>query len=116
MKTLSTSVEHPSINEAAPIWKSTRFVQRMIDGEMRPTSETVIAPKAEGSILAAAIAFEPEEERKHGGARVKVCPETSTADLIIRSTTHCAECDRQLGEPTQTLRRQVDSLGSDPGA
>ena len=116
MKTLSTSVEHPSVNEAAPIWKSTRFVQRMIDGEMRPTSETVIAPKAEGSILAAAVAFEPEEERKHGGKRVAGCPKHPTADLIIRSTTHCAECGDQLGESTQTLRRQDDRLGADPRA
>jgi hypothetical protein len=65
------------------------------------------------SVLAVYATYRPPEERTHGGVRVKRCPDHPTADLVIRSTTHCAECDRQIGGTTETLRKQVDAVGPD---
>jgi hypothetical protein len=118
-KTLCTDVGHPTINAAAPILKHTRFVEREIDGEMRPTSETTIALKAEGSVLSAVLAYQPDDERKHGGTRVQGCGKRACAgaDLIIRSSTHCASCGDQIGPIREKiLVQQVDVLGADPAA
>ena len=59
-------------------------------------------------------AYRPDDRPRQGGARPKGCPEHPTADLIIRSTTHCAECDRQLGDVRETLRPQVAGVGQTP--
>jgi hypothetical protein len=117
-KRLCMDVEHPALNPDAPIAKAVTTVWRNVDGEDRPTSTITIAAKPDTpSILAAFATFAPPEERKHGGARVKGCPDHPGAGLVVRSSTHCAECDRQLGETRfTTLPNQLDSVGTEPTA
>jgi hypothetical protein len=106
-----------SDREDAPLVKDTRTEWRKIPhpqtGELvdRPTSATYIRARGEGSILSAVAAYRPEDRPKHGGKRLPLCPEHPTADLVIRSTTHCGDCDRQLGPPRESLRPQVAGVG-----
>lgn len=117
MALASTSVNRPTINASAPIWKSTKTVFQEVDGQQRPTSETAIAPKADGSILAAFLAYEPDEERNHGGKRLPICPDHPSADVYERKRMHCAVCHRPLGEEQRTnLVRQDDVVGADTRA
>jgi len=113
----TTDDDKPTDNPDAPLAKRTVTEWRAVDGVgMQPTSSVYLRPKGEGSILASAATYVPPEQRKHGGTRLPRCPEHPTADLVIRSTTHCASCDRQLGEPTESLRCQLDSVGDTPPA
>jgi hypothetical protein len=114
MKQLCHDTRWPSINAEAPIWKTTATEWREVDGQRLPTSRVSIGVNTELPVLAAFATYQPPEIRTHGGRRVKGCPDHPTADLIIRSTTHCAACGQQLGEPTESLRKQVDRVGEEP--
>jgi hypothetical protein len=79
----------------------------------RPTSATFLRARGAGSIRSAVAIYRPENRPKHGGKRIPHCPEHPTADLIIRSTTHCAECDETLAGPTESLRHQLEAVGGE---
>jgi hypothetical protein len=108
--TLSDRADAPLVKRTVTEW---REIPDPETGQpiSRPTSMTFVRARGEGSILSAVAAYRPEDRPKHGGARPRGCPDHPAADLIIRSTTHCAECDRQLGDPRETLRPQVAGVG-----
>jgi hypothetical protein len=115
MKQLCTDSRKPHLNPDAPILKTTVTEWRTVAGVQLPTSKVSIGWKDNVPIIRAFATFQPPEERKHGGRRATGCPEHPTADFIVRSTTSCAACGEQIGEPTETLRKQVDAVGGHDG-
>jgi hypothetical protein len=109
-----------SDREDAPLIKRTVTEWRELPdpetGQMinKPTSATYVRPRAVGSILSAIATYRPGDRPKHGGKRLPRCPEHPTADVVIRSTTHCADCDRRLGPPRESLRPQLAAIGDSP--
>ena len=121
LKRVAADDEKPWENPEAPIVKRTQTEWRMVEdpatGERTqlPTSVVTLRAKGDGSILSAAATYRMPDRPQHGGKRLPRCAEHPDADLIIRSTTHCARCRKTLGPPTETLRRQVDIVeGEEP--
>jgi hypothetical protein len=109
LDSLSDQPDAPLVKRTVTEWREVHDEQSGATIQ-RPTSAVYIRPRTDGSVLSAVAAYRPENHPKQGGKRLPRCPEHPKADIIIRTSTHCAECRRPLGHSTESLRQQLANV------
>lgn len=84
------------------------------NGDIVTPPKVMFRAEVEGDLYAAVGSYDPGLP-KRGGKRPELpqCKDHPNADLIIRTTTHCAECRKPLERSDKTLHRQNEGLGEE---
>jgi hypothetical protein len=93
--------------------ESRLVTRRAVDADGVPKTVTVAEWRAKAPRLGEAYrqlaTIELPDRPKHGGTRVARCPDHQDADLIIRTTTVCSICHKEVSPPEEKRASQVDT-------